>query len=583
MSDDSLPSVMSEVSLDSFDPANPGEAGVRVRFTLSNDGIFKVRALPSRGTDDLLNFPSLCVRQVAGGIDGTKLQLGDVLVSVDGVLLEGKGITELGKLLRGEPRSTITLELRRGWAQIPIRTELQRRGSTPKHKPPKPAPSRTDDGRSRDPSFRDLPEPAFREMPKRPAATAAAAAASPSSRDRPPPPADMGPLPAPGSRRPSPQSSVTCSPSAGIAKGSTAAPGRSGQGGPGARSSAASPGRSPPFITPVASQVSMNSVASASSENIVQRLSRQVERLDAEAKKKEKETRELKGLLQERNNEKQLMEQEAGRLRLELSKCADVGILKELRARVQGLEDDVRERDDELAERSEHIARLQRQLGATSATGGAMSFLNDLIDAKEKYTEEAQRAKEEAEHVKQRMEQITLQNREKENLIRELENARVSLRGKAEQDGQEAEQLREKVKSLEGLLQAQLRSVMQQLVESMQQIEELAAENKNISSQLALSQKENNRLSLRLDADERTIAELRDASAAREEANAAEQALRMQELEAALQSAKAQVSASLEDGEVARKDALALREACQYVSCRNARASCFSLNFSVLV
>ena len=516
---------------------------------------------------------------MAGGIDGTKLQLGDVLVSVDGVLLEGKGITELGKLLRGEQRSIITLELRRGWAQIPIRTELQRRGSTRAHKPPKPAPSRTDDGRSRDPSFRDLPEPAFREMPKRPAATAA----SPSSRDRPPPPADMGPLPAPGSRRPSPQSSVTCSPSAGSAKGSTAAPGRS-QGGSGARSCAASPGRSPPFITPVASQVSMNSVASASSENIVQRLSRQVERLDAEAKKKEKETRELKGLLQERNKEKQLLEQEAGRLRLELSKCADVGILKELRARVQGLEDDVRERDDELAERSEHIARLQRQLGATSATGGAMSFLNDLIDAKEKYTEEAQRAKEEAEHVKQRMEQITLQNREKENLIRELENARVSLHGKAEQDGQEAEQLREKVKSLEGLLQAQLRSVMQQLVESMQQIEELAAENKTISSQLALSQEENKRLSLRLNADvlsNSTVAEVRGASAAREETNAAEQALRMQELEAALQSAKAQVSASLEDGEVARKDALALREACQSASCRKARVPCFSLDFSV--
>lgn len=57
MSDDSLRSVVSEVSLDSFDPANPGEAGVRVQFTLSNDGIFKVRALSSRGTDDMLiNF-----------------------------------------------------------------------------------------------------------------------------------------------------------------------------------------------------------------------------------------------------------------------------------------------------------------------------------------------------------------------------------------------------------------------------------------------------------------------------------------------------------------------------------------------
>ena len=86
----------------------------------------------------------------------------------------------------------------------------------------------------------------------------------------------------------------------------------------------------------------------------------------------------------------------------------------------------------------------------------------------------------------------------------------------------------------------QLRSVMQQLVEAMQQIEELAAENKDITSQLALSQQENMRLSRQLDADERTLAELHAASASREDARTAELALRerVRELEAQVESAQ---------------------------------------------
>ena len=77
-----------------------------------------------------------------------------------------------------------------------------------------------------------------------------------------------------------------------------------------------------------------------------------------------------------------------------------------------------------------------------------MSFLNDLIGAKERYTEEAQKAKEEAEHVKRRMDDVTQQNLEKERLIRDREDARGMLRGKAEQDGQEARQLRSKVSQI---------------------------------------------------------------------------------------------------------------------------------------
>ena len=102
--------------------------------------------------------------QVAGGIQGTKLQLGDELVSVDRTpVVQVQGIRELAQLLRGEPRSVVELELRRGWAQVPIRTQLQRRGAR-KEKPPLPpvAGARETDGKNseiRDPSFRDLPAP----------------------------------------------------------------------------------------------------------------------------------------------------------------------------------------------------------------------------------------------------------------------------------------------------------------------------------------------------------------------------------------------------------------------------------------
>ena len=106
--------------------------------------------------------------QVSGGIDGTKLQLGDVLISVDGVLLEGKGIKELGQLLRGQPRSVASLELRRGWAQIPIKAELQRRGRSRRQKPPLHTASRLDDGSKREGSenAKAAAEGAVRELSK---------------------------------------------------------------------------------------------------------------------------------------------------------------------------------------------------------------------------------------------------------------------------------------------------------------------------------------------------------------------------------------------------------------------------------
>ena len=121
------------------------------------------------------------------------------------------------------------------------------------------------------------------------------------------------------------------------------------------------------------------------------RLSRQVERLDAESKQHEHEKQELQAQLRERDARIVRIEGEMKQLRQGQRESVDVDILKELRGRVQALEEDVRRRDAELVERSEHIARLQRQLGATSAPGSAMSFLNDLLGAKDRYSEEAQR------------------------------------------------------------------------------------------------------------------------------------------------------------------------------------------------
>ena len=404
----------------------------------------------------------------------------------------------------------VEIELHRGWAQIPIRAQIQRR-SAKKPKPPR-APavmSRADDA-SRDPSFRDLPAPMFREMPSyTPAAVAAAAAAAAASSDRPPPP-NMGPLPAPGSRRPSPQSSVSSpGPGAantrnhagisgchvhrdGVAPQRTSESIRSVQSPKFITPVASQASVSPPFlsaITPVASQMSVDSAVGSraqspgASDTLVQRLSRQVERLDSQVKKKEHEKQDLKGLLRERDSQLERMGVEASQLRRMLSDSVDVEMLKELRSRVHMLEEDVRQRDTDVAERSEHINRLQRQLGATSATGGAMTFLNDLIGAKEKFTQEAQRAKDEAEKavreaekVRQHMEQVTRQNEDKEHTIRELEHARLELSGKAQQDGQDAEALRGKVKQLEDMQKAQLRSAMDQLVDAVHRNDHLATE-----------------------------------------------------------------------------------------------------------
>ena len=300
-------------------------------------------------------------------------------------------------------------------------------------------------------------------------------------------------------------------------------------------------GRSPLFVTPVASQMSMGPVASqmslasnvggsgastptdaARSENLVQRLSRQVERLDAESKKKEQEKQELKGLLRERDAKLLRMEGDVERLQGELTESVDVAILKDLRARVHTLQEDVRCRDVELRERSEHIARLQRQVGATSATGSALSFLNDLIGAKDKYTKEAQQAKEEAEHVKRRMEQVSRQNEEKEHMIRQLEDARRSLSGKAQQDGQEAQHLREKVKNLEGMLEAQLHSVMQELVDATHRNEELAADNSNIHEQLTCAREDAQQLARKAEHLARTVETLREEGDAGDAAARAE-------------------------------------------------------------
>jgi chromosome segregation ATPase len=226
------------------------------------------------------------------------------------------------------------------------------------------------------------------------------------------------------------------------------------------------------------------------SQSLVARLSRQVERLDAESRQREHEKQELQAELRERDARIVRIEGEMKHLRQGQRESADLEVLKELRGRVQALEEDVHRRDVELVDRSEHITRLQRQLGATSAPGSAMSFLNDLLGAKDKYSEEAQRAKEEAALMKQRIEHVSQQNQDKEKLIRELEAARLSLSGKAQQEGQEAEELRERVKSLEGMLEAQLGSVMDQLVDAMHRNEQLVADCRDTRTQLSASQEE---------------------------------------------------------------------------------------------
>ena len=537
---------------------------------------------------------------MAGGIQGTKLQLGDELVSVDGTpVVQGQGIRDLAQLLRGEPRSVVELELRRGWAQVPIRTQLQRRGAR-KEKPPLPpvAGARETDGKTseiRDPSFRDLPAPPVpREMPLAPnaAAAAAAAAVAAAARDRPPPPRDMGPLPVPGSRRPSPQSSMSSpGPGASDMGGSSRAARRQASTGAAAQGSSEFVGRSPNFITPVASQLSMPSESQSGAstpggnQSLVARLSRQVERLDAESRQREHEKQELQAELRERDARIVRIEGEMKHLRQGQRESADLEVLKELRGRVQALEEDVHRRDAELVEQSEHITRLQRQLGATSAPGSAMSFLNDLLGAKDKYSEEAQRAKEEAALMKQRIEHVSQQNQDKEKLIRELEAARLSLSGKAQQEGQEAEELRERVKSLEGMLEAQLGSVMDQLVDAMHRNEELVAECRDTRAQLLASQEDARQCARQVAEREtecaRTAAELAKAKAEVGHARAARSAdalalrVRVGEMVQVLEEAQTQLAALRAgcEGSEARSAALAqvLMSVCLPVS--NKRSS----------
>ena len=106
-----------------------GTANVRVKFAHCQDGAFKV----------------------AGRNEGTKLQPGDTLTHVAGTPVEGIGIDELRRMLRGAPKSLVEVRLTRGWAQIPIRAQLLRKGG----RRPRPAASPP----PQVPSFRDMPAP----------------------------------------------------------------------------------------------------------------------------------------------------------------------------------------------------------------------------------------------------------------------------------------------------------------------------------------------------------------------------------------------------------------------------------------
>lgn len=108
--------------------ANEGTANVRVKFAHCQDGAFKV----------------------AGRNEGTKLQPGDTLTHVAGTPVEGVGIDELRRMLRGPPKSLVEVRLTRGWAQIPIRAQLLRKGGRRPRAAAAPPPH---------PSFRDMPAP----------------------------------------------------------------------------------------------------------------------------------------------------------------------------------------------------------------------------------------------------------------------------------------------------------------------------------------------------------------------------------------------------------------------------------------
>jgi hypothetical protein len=516
------------------------------------------------GRLDLCKLTGVTVRrwQVSGGTEGTKLQLGDVLVAIDGTpLRQGLDMAGLLPLLRGEPRSMVDLGLVRGWAQIPIQAQLQRRGAR-RPKPPRP-PGATKTasrdaaafqnlaagGSRRDPSFRDLPAPAFRQMPPpQPGAGTA-------SRERLPLPTDMGPLPAPGSRRPSPQSSMS-SPGPGgpdnrHAAGAPARPAHS-AGGTGAQDATDSAGPSPCFITPVTSQVSLSSstphapansakASPVTSELVVQRLTRQVERFDAELKQREREKQGLEAAVLERDAAVRQLEEAVKQHALDAAHAADIAILKDLRARVQMLEGEVECKDGEIAELREDVGRLERQIGVTSTPGSALSFLNDLIGVKNKSAQEAERAKHEAEEAKTRMQEVAQQSEDKERMIRELEQAREELHGKVQEDGQEAEALRERVKSLEAALKAQLRSVMDQLVDATKRNEVLAADNDEVRRERASVEEQARQAEAKCHEHRRTVDELRALiDSHHSSAQTAEQALRarVEEAEAAMEACK---------------------------------------------
>jgi hypothetical protein len=94
-------SASSEISHEGHDGASTS-AGIRVKFTLCPDGQFKVHARIHL----FVSFSNHCGSskreltrmrtrtsdtqcfQVSGGIEGTKLQLGDTLVSINGVAVQ---------------------------------------------------------------------------------------------------------------------------------------------------------------------------------------------------------------------------------------------------------------------------------------------------------------------------------------------------------------------------------------------------------------------------------------------------------------------------------------------------------------
>jgi hypothetical protein len=278
-------------------PASAGSANVRVKFALCQDGSFKV----------------------AGRNEGTKLQPGDTLTHVAGSPVEGMSAEELRRLLRGPPKSLVEVRLMRGWAQLPIRAQLLRRSGRRAARSRSPLPDA--------PAFRDMPAPeplaagaagavpdglgalppppipSLGALPPAPAAAAGlgpraggatARAASPAA--SPPPDPPFRALPAP-----SPDASVTSSVSAASAPAAFRGGGAPGHA---PRAADGAPGRALPSPAPSsrAAVTPEGSVASsagggatpATDAALVRRLTRQIERLDAAARRGEDEVRRLR-------------------------------------------------------------------------------------------------------------------------------------------------------------------------------------------------------------------------------------------------------------------------------------------------